>query len=354
VPAATETGTRRFPSRGTFGIMAALNRFTPSDPGAGPARARGMEATESELKRATIRSAMAAERPLVTPLAHDALSARLIARAGFHAFAIGGSAMLASRFALPDLGLIGVSDMAAGIRDIATATPLPFFADGDDGYGGVKNVARMVELYESIGVGAILIEDQQGERKQQRADRALGVVDRVVIETKLRVALAERRDPDTYIVGRTDALGLLGLDEALRRGEAFAKLGCDGVFIAGIKTMDDYERVGRELRGVRLSAAVFETAGMPWPSPADLGALGFVHVSYPATLLFRITATMSAALATLRRHATGAEAMVPDRTADESRKVLDDALQLARWQSIETAAAQDAARLASPARAPAS
>jgi len=208
-----------------------------------------------------------------------------------------------------------------------------------------------VELYEAIGVGAILIEDQQGDRKQQRADRALGVVDRAVIETKLRVALAERRDPDTYIVGRTDALGLLGLDEALRRGEAFAKLGCDGVFIAGIKTMDDYERVGRELRGVRLSAAVFETAGMPWPSPAELAALGFVHVSYPATLLFRITATMSAALATLRRHATGAEAMVPDRAADESRNVLDDALELARWQSIETAAAQDTTRVTSPAPA---
>src|SRR5262245_53532133 len=93
------------------------------------------------VQRPFIRSAMEAERPLVTPLAHDALSARMIARAGFRAFAIGGSAMLATRFGLPDIGLIGVSDMAAGIRDIAAATDLPFFADGDDGYGGVKNVA---------------------------------------------------------------------------------------------------------------------------------------------------------------------------------------------------------------------
>jgi 2-methylisocitrate lyase-like PEP mutase family enzyme len=278
---------------------------------------------------------MEAELPLVTPLAHDALSARLIARAGFRAFAIGGSAMLATRYGLPDIGLIGVSDMTAGIRDIAAATPLPFFADGDDGYGDVKSVARMVELYETIGVGAILIEDQRSDRKQQRADRALGVVDRDVIEGKLRVALAERRNPDTFIVGRTDSLGVAGMDEALRRGEAFARLGCDGVFIAGIKTMADYERVGRELRGVRLSAAVFETSGMPWPSPADLGALGFAHVSYPATLLFRIVATMQAALATLRKHASGVEAMTPDRAADESRKMLDDALELARWQRIE-------------------
>jgi len=290
--------------------------------------------------RPSIKSAIEAERPLVTPLAHDALSARLIARAGFRAFAIGGSAMLATRFGLPDIGLIGVSDMTAGIRDIAAATQLPFFADGDDGYGDVKSVARMIELYETIGVGAILIEDQRSDKKQQRADRALGVVDRAVIETKLRVALAERRNPDTFIIGRTDSLGLMGLDEAIRRAEAFARLGVDGVFIAGIKTLADYERVGRELRGVRLSAAVFETTGMPWPSPAELGSLGFSHVSYPATLLFRIAATMHSALATLRRHATGVAAMTPDRDADGAKRILDDALELARWQAIETGALQ--------------
>src|SRR5450755_3538608 len=161
------------------------------------------------LQRPTIASVMEAERPLVTPLAHDALSARLIARTGFKAFAIGGSALLATRFGLPDIGLIGVSDMTAGILDIAAATGLPFFADGDDGYGDVKSVARMVELYEQIGVGAILIEDQQREHKQQRADSALGVVDLRVIEAKLRVALAERRSTDTLIVGRTDSLGVL-------------------------------------------------------------------------------------------------------------------------------------------------
>ena len=292
------------------------------------------------MQRPSIASVMKVERPLVTPLAHDALSARLIARAGFKAFAIGGSALLATRFALPDIGLIGVSDMTAGIRDIAAATALPFFADGDDGYGDVKSVARTIELYEQIGVSAILIEDQRREHKQQRADRALGVVDRSIIEAKLRVALAERSNPNTFIIGRTDSYGVLGLDEALRRAERFLNLGVDGVFIAGLKSIADYERVGRELRGARLSAAIFETVGMPWPTPAELGELGFAHVSYPATLLFRITATMHTALTTLRRHATGIEPMTPDRAADASRQILDDALELARWQEIEAGAAR--------------
>ena len=173
--------------------------------------------------RPTFREALAAEQPLVTPLAHDALSARLIERAGFKAFAVGGSAMLAARHAYPDIGLIGLTDMAAGIRDIAASNALPFFADGDDGYGDVKNVARMVAAYEAIGVGAVLIEDQDRDRKQQRADKAAAVVDIAVIEQKLKAALATRSSKDILIAGRTDAYGALGLDEALRRAERFVE-----------------------------------------------------------------------------------------------------------------------------------
>jgi 2-methylisocitrate lyase-like PEP mutase family enzyme len=132
--------------------------------------------------RPTIRDALARETPLVTPLAHDALSARLIELAGFRAFTIGGSALLAARHAYPDIGLIGLTDMVAGIRDIAAASSLPFLADADDGYGDVKSVVRLVAAYEAIGAGGFLVEDQDRDRKQQRADRASAVADEAVIE----------------------------------------------------------------------------------------------------------------------------------------------------------------------------
>jgi 2-methylisocitrate lyase-like PEP mutase family enzyme len=288
------------------------------------------------LVRITLREAFAAERPLVTPLAHDALSARLIARAGFRAFAIGGSAMLAARYGFPDIGLVGLADMGDGIRDIAAATPLPFLADGDDGYGDVKSVVRTVELYERLGVGGILIEDQQREHKQQRADQARGVADTVVIEQKLRAAMAARSTPATMIIGRTDAFGVFGMDEALRRASRFVELGVDAVFVAGIKSIPDYERVGRELRGALLSASIFETPGMPWPSPKELGELGYGHVSYPASLIFRIVRTMSETLAQLRAHGEGQSVMTPDPRAGDARQILDDALQLAEWQRFES------------------
>jgi 2-methylisocitrate lyase-like PEP mutase family enzyme len=287
------------------------------------------------MKRATIREALAAERPLVTALAHDALSARLIARAGFRAFTVGGSALLAARHAFPDIGLIGVTDMTAGLRDIAAACDLPFFADADDGYGDVKSVARTIREYEAIGVGGLLIEDQHRDRKQQRADKAAAVIDESAIGQKLRAAMAARQNPDTFIIGRTDAYGALGLDAALRRAEGFLKLGVDGVFIAGLRTPEDYERVGRALNGAVLLAAMFEGAGTPWLTPAELGRMGYRQVSYPVSLMFRVVAALQAALASLRAHATGAQAMTPMDNAAAIRAVLDDAVDLKRWRDIE-------------------
>jgi 2-methylisocitrate lyase-like PEP mutase family enzyme len=288
------------------------------------------------LSRSTIRSALALERPLVTPLAHDALSARLIEMAGFHAFAIGGSAMLAARYALPDIGLAALGEMTAGIGDIAAASSLPFIADGDDGYGDAKSVARMVSAYEALGVGAILIEDQARDKKQQGADKALALVDEAVIEHKLRTALAVRQSADTMIIGRTDAYGMLGLDAALRRVEGFLHAGVDGVFIAGIRAEKDYERAGKALAGAFLSAAMFEGGDTPWLTPATLGEMGYSHVSFPGSLLMRAVAAMQAALGGLRSHSRGESTMHPLAGYSGIRAQLDEALKSAEWRRIET------------------
>ncbi|MEP7063071.1 MAG: isocitrate lyase/PEP mutase family protein [Betaproteobacteria bacterium] len=287
------------------------------------------------MKRVSLRSAMNAERPLVTPLAHDALSARLIERAGFRAFAIGGSAMLAARYAMPDIGLAALGEMTDGIRDIAAATALPFLADADDGYGDVKSVTRTVETYERLGVGAVLIEDQRRDRKQPRAEGAKGVVEMAEMTQKLKAAMAARSDKETMIIGRTDAYGALGLDAAIKRAEAFLALGVDAVFIAGLKAETEYARVGRELAGATLSAAVFEGVDTPWLTPAALGAMGYSHVSFPASLIFRAVGVMRDTLAALRRHADGSATMAPAIDSRQNRIALDDALDLARWQRVE-------------------
>jgi 2-methylisocitrate lyase-like PEP mutase family enzyme len=288
------------------------------------------------LKRKTVREALAEERPLIAPLAHDALSARLIEQAGFKSFNIGGSALLAARHAYPDIGLIGLADMVDGIRDIARATSLPFLADADDGYGDVKSVARMVRAYEEIGVGGFLIEDQDRDRKQQRADQAAAVVDDAIIEAKLRTALDSRASGDTMVIGRTDAYGALGLEAAMRRAERFLALGVDGLFIAGLRTEAEFARVGRNFGGAFLSAAMFEGGDTPWLTPAVLGEMGFSQVSFPISLMLRVVASLRDGLEALRAHADGARTLQPLPHADTARQTLDAAVDLAGWRKVES------------------
>src|SRR5215813_5032798 len=95
--------------------------------------------------------------PLLLPCAHDALSARLIEGAGFNAYSIGGFPLIGARHALPDIGLVGLGEMSAGVRDIVAASRLPVLVDGDDGYGDVKNVVSTVHAYEAMGVAALFI-----------------------------------------------------------------------------------------------------------------------------------------------------------------------------------------------------
>lgn len=286
-------------------------------------------------KRESLRAALGREKPLITPLAHDALSARLIESGGFKALTIGGSAMLAARHGLPDIALIGLTDMVNGIRDIAEATRLPIMADGDDGYGDVKNVARMIAAYEILGVGGVLIEDQARDRKQQRADKPGGVVDAWIIDQKIRAAVAAKTG-DMLIIGRTDSLGVLGMDEALKRADRFLKLGAEGIFIAGLKKPEDFERVGRALKGTPLlSAAMFEGSDAPWLQPAELGRMGFTQVSFPATLIFRAVAAMHKTLKDLRSYADGKGMFPPLADAAAVRGVLDANVELARWRKIE-------------------
>jgi len=275
-------------------------------------------------------------QPLVSPLAHDALSARLIERAGFKTFNIGGSAMLAARYALPDLGLAGFLEMLAGIRDITEATKLPCLVDADDGYGDVKSVVRTIQGYETAGVSGALLEDQSRETKQPGAASARSVVLLEIMEQKLKAAMAARRNPDFVIIGRTDAYGAEGLDAALKRAERFLHLGVDGIFVAGLKTPEDYVRVGKAFKGAWNCAAIFEAAATPWLTPAELFNMGFSQVVYPNILIGRVAKATEAGLHRLTQLAAGQHNAFKDGEQEMDLKGLADALDLKKWADLES------------------
>ena len=285
---------------------------------------------------ALLRELHRAARPLVSPLAHDALSVRLIERAGFKTFNIGGNPLLAARYALPDLGLAALGEMADAIRDIIAATSLPAIVDGDDGYGDVKSVVRMIETYEAMGCAGILLEDQLREGKQPGAATARGVAPLDKFEQKLRAAMDARRDKSFIIVGRTDSFGAVGIEEALRRGERFLKIGADAVFLAGLKTTADYEQVGRAFKGQWNMAAIFQGGTTPFLAPADLHGMGFSQVVYPNLLIGRVVKTLEHGLSRLRDFADGNANAFKDTDNELALKSLSEAVQTARWGEIES------------------
>src|SRR5262245_40875980 len=124
-----------------------------------------MDARPVPARRPTWKELLAREAPLVLPVAHDALSARLIERAGFAAYSIGGFPLVGARYGIPDIGLAGFGEMSVGMRDIMAASSLPVMIDADDGYGDVKNVARTILGYEAMGAAAIFIEDQRAPKR---------------------------------------------------------------------------------------------------------------------------------------------------------------------------------------------
>lgn len=281
----------------------------------------------------TWRDLLARSEPLILPCAHDALSARLIERAGFAAYSVGGYALVGARHALPDIGLVAFGEMSAGIRDIMAASSLPVLVDCDDGYGDAKNVARTIAGYEAMGVSAIFMEDQ---RAPKRCGHMAGkdVIDADAMAAKLRAAVAARRGADLFIIARTDARAVHGLDEALRRGEIYLKAGADGLFIEAPQSIDELTRIGRTFQGVPQLANMVEGGGRtPELPPHELYRLGFAMVAYPTSLIFRVARAIENALADLKHgRPTGAHDGVDFET-------FKDITSFGDWAEVEQRAA---------------
>jgi 2-methylisocitrate lyase-like PEP mutase family enzyme len=281
--------------------------------------------------RPTWKELLAGSAPLLLPCAHDALSARLIERAGFSAYSIGGYALVGARHALPDIGLASFGEMSAGVRDIMAATSLPVLIDCDDGYGDVKNVTRTVATYEAMGASAIFVEDQRAPKRcGHMAGKSVIAAD--AMAAKLRAAVAARRSRDLFIIARTDARAVHGLDEALRRAEIYLKAGADGLFIEAPQSTEELARVGRTFQGVPQLANMVAGGGRtPILPPDELARLGFAMIAYPTSLVFTVARALEKALADIKSGRVASREEVVDFD------MFKDITGFAHWAAVEEA-----------------
>ena len=246
------------------------------------------------MPRKSFRSLLAADGPLILPGAHDALAARLIQRAGFEGFFIGGFGVVGARYGVPDVGLKSLGDLSQAVRDILAACDLPVLVDADDGYGDVKNVVHTVHTYEQMGAGGLFLEDQRWPKRCGHLE-GKSVVPVEEAEAKIRAATTERMNPDTFIIARTDARAVTGLDDAMHRAERYLNAGADCIFIEALRTVEELERVGRAFK---LQVANPLAGGVsPILRPEEYYRLGFKILPYGINLILRITRTMQLALA---------------------------------------------------------
>ncbi len=245
---------------------------------------------EVDIPKTTFRDVLAKEHPVIQFGAFDALSARLIARAGCASYFVSGFSVVGARFGVPDVGLRAFGDISAAVRDIVAASPLPALVDIDDGYGDVKNVVQTVRAYERMGVSAMMMEDQTWPKRcGHLAGKNVVPVEQMV--AKIRAATSERMDPDTFIFART----VHGLDDALRRAERYLAAGADGLFIEAPESVAELEQIGKTF-DVPMIANPLEGGKTPILSPHELYQLGFSVIPYGITLVLRAAKAMQDAM----------------------------------------------------------
>lgn len=221
---------------------------------------------------------------LVMPGAHDALSARIIEKAGFKALAVGGYPATAALMGKPDISFLTLPEMVDHLARLTDTVDIPILVDGDTGHGGVLNVARTVREFERAGAAGLFIEDQVFPKRCGHME-GKQVISAEEMAGKVRAMAEARRraGADIVINARTDACAVYGLQEAIRRANLYLEAGADMAFIDGIRTRADIERAVREVRGllsVNLMDAVTGVKTELIPIP-ELARLGVARVSIP-------------------------------------------------------------------------
>jgi len=237
---------------------------------------------------------------IVMPGCFDAISAKLIERAGFRATFMSGSAVSAARIGVPDTGLISYSEMVDQGRNICSAVSIPVIGDGDTGYGNALNVKRTVRGYADAGFACIMIEDQVAPKRCGHT-RGKQTVSRKEAFARVQAAVDARREgANILIMARTDANATEGFEEAILRAKAFVDIGADITFLEAPRNEEEMRAYGERVPGLKMANMV-EQGDTPFLTATRLEEFGYKIVIHPITLMLAGIKAMEYALAVIKR-----------------------------------------------------
>jgi 2,3-dimethylmalate lyase len=232
----------------------------------------GDEGVEVLTSRSRLRELL--RRPGVIPAfgAHDVFSALLMEQAGIELLFLGGFGTSASLLGLPDLNFLTVAEMADAVRRTTARVSVPVIADGDTGHGDLVHVQRTVREFERAGAAGMLLEDQAAPKRCGHFE-GKSLVPAEEMALRLRAALDARSDPEFVLIARTDARASLGLDEAMARANRYLREGADLAFIEAPESVEELERIPREVEGPLLLNILTggKTPIVPLPEASRMG-----------------------------------------------------------------------------------
>jgi 2-methylisocitrate lyase-like PEP mutase family enzyme len=246
--------------------------------------------------------------PTVFPGVYDTLSAKLAARAGFPMAFISGYSVSATAIGEPDLGLLTQTEIVDRARRVCRSVEIPIIVDADTGYGNPLNVIRTVRELIEAGAAGCFLEDQQWPKKCGHM-RGKRVIEREEYLDKIRAAIDTRAGADFFIVARTDALAVVGIDEAIARVTQARAAGADASFVEAPNSLEEMAAIGRRAPAP-VVANMIEKGKTPVLSKQQLAELGFHLILYPLAGLFAAAHGLAGIYDKLRRDQTtlGAEA----------------------------------------------
>jgi len=270
----------------------------------------------------TFKSMLAAKQFITAPGVFDLVSAKIADRSGAQAIYMTGYGTVASYLGQPDAGLATYTDMVDRVAAIADVIHKPLIADGDTGYGGLLNIYHTVRGYEKAGATVIQLEDQEVPKKCGHTPNR-HVVPTEEMVNKIKVASDARSSKDFLILARTDARSSFGVDEAIRRGEAYAKAGADIIFIESPESVDEMKKIGSAL-DVPLLSNQLHGGKTPILPRAQLKQMGYSVAIYPTAGLLAASQALEGVYESLA-HGTPVKVPLYD---------FEDFLQLIGWQEV--------------------